>query len=229
MSEFRVAIFDFDGTLFDTRTAIIHCIQLTFAEAGRALPAIEAIGETVKSGIRLRDTLAALDAGLNGDSSQIDNLIGIYRKIYAAQAAQLQKPYPGAQEALKELLADGTKSVVVSNKGIVAIRGVLDGSKLSAYIDLVFGDELDLPKKPDPTILVEHILPRYAGVSKSEILVIGDTETDILFAHAAGLSSCWASYGYGEPERCLKLAPDYMITAIEQLPGLIRAAAVKTG
>jgi phosphoglycolate phosphatase len=53
-------------------------------------------------------------------------------------------------------------------------------------------------------------------------LIVGDTETDILFAKAAGIASCWASYGYGEPERCRNLRPDHVITTIEQLPALVR-------
>jgi phosphoglycolate phosphatase len=87
----------------------------------------------------------------------------------------------------------------------------------------VFGDEPNLPKKPDPAILTGHILPRYPDLRQDHILIVGDTETDILFAKAAGVASCWASYGYGEPERCRELKPDHVITTIEQLPALVRS------
>jgi phosphoglycolate phosphatase len=85
----------------------------------------------------------------------------------------------------------------------------------------VFGDEPGLPKKPDPAILTDHILPRYAPLRREQMLVVGDTEVDILFAKRARISCCWASYGYGEAERCRKLAPQHEISSIADLPALV--------
>jgi phosphoglycolate phosphatase len=222
MSNFRVVVFDYDGTLFDTRPAIVHCIQRTFAEANRALPEIEAIAATVKTGATLHKTLAALEPQLGGDRMALEGMVGVYRKIYLAEAAPFLKPYLGASATLQRLNADGIKNLIISNKGSAAIHKSLDESGLGSFVDMVFGDEPNLPKKPDPTILTGHILPRYAGLPRDHILIVGDTETDILFAKAAGIASCWASYGYGEPERCRNLRPDHVITTIEQLPALVR-------
>jgi phosphoglycolate phosphatase len=41
--------------------------------------------------------------------------------------------------------------------------------------------------------LTEYILPRYERLPREQILIVGDTATDILFAKAAGIASCWAS------------------------------------
>jgi len=222
MSDFRVVVFDYDGTLFDTRRAIVHCIQRTFAEAGWPSPDVDAIAATVKTGIPLHDTLTALEQRLEGDRGVIEETVGVYRKIYLAEAAPFLRPYLGVIETLQRLHADGIKNLVISNKGSAAILKSLHESGLSSFVDMVFGDEPNLPKKPDPAILTGHILPRYPELRKDQILIVGDTETDILFAKAAGIASCWASYGYGEPERCRELRPDHVITAIEQLPALVR-------
>ena len=222
MSDFRVVVFDYDGTLFDTRPAIVHCIQRAFAEGGLPLPDVDAIAATVKTGIPLHDTLIALERRLGGDRRALEEIVGVYRTIYLAEAAPFLKPYLGVSETLQKLNADGIKSLVISNKGSAAIHKSLDESGLSTFVDMVFGDEPNLPKKPDPAILTGHILPRYADLPKDRILIVGDTETDILFAKGAGIASCWASYGYGEPERCRELKPDHVITTIEQLPALVR-------
>jgi phosphoglycolate phosphatase len=223
MNRFSVVVLDYDGTLFDTRPAIIHCIQRAFAEANRPPPEIEAIAATVKTGITLHDTLIALESRLGSDRTVLKEMVGVYRKIYLAEAVPFLKPYLGVSETLQKLNADGVKNLVISNKGSAAIHKSLDESGLGSFVDMVFGDEPNLPKKPDPAILTGHILPRYAGLSKDQILIVGDTETDILFAKAAGIVSCWASYGYGEPERCRELKPDHVITTIEQLPALVRS------
>lgn len=222
MGAFRLAIFDFDGTLFDTQPAVIHCIQRTFAASGRTLPAVDAIADTIKTGVTLRDTFIALDASLRDNETPIESLIGFYRGVYATEADLLQKPYPAIHETLQELQCAGIRNVIISNKGTAAVRRAIDSNGLRSLIDFVFANEPDLPNKPDPAVLTDHIIPRYADVSKDKIVVVGDTETDILFAKAAGLASCWVSYGYGEPERCRGLTPDYEISAFDQLTSLVR-------
>jgi phosphoglycolate phosphatase len=223
MSDFRVVVFDYDGTLFDTRPAIDHCIQRTFAVAGWPLPDVDAIAATVRTGIPLHDTLIALEHRLEADQTTLEKMIGVYRKIYLAEAAPFLRPYLGVIETLQRLHADRIKNLVISNKGSAAIHKSLNESGLSSFVDMIFGDEPNLPKKPDPAILTNYVLPRYAGLAKDQLLIVGDTETDILFAKAAEITSCWASYGYGEPERCRELKPDHVITTIEQLPALVRS------
>jgi phosphoglycolate phosphatase len=221
MPRFGAVVFDYDGTLFDTRPAIVHCIQRAFADTGQAVPPVGAIADTVKTGLPLPDTLTALDQRLLGNQLALDELVGVYRRLYLAEASAFLKPYAGVGETLRKLHGRGTKCLVVSNKGVAAIHQSLDGSGLTPFIDLIFGDQPGLPRKPDPAIVIDHILPRYAQLTKEQILVVGDTETDIVFAKAAGVSACWASYGYGDKAHCLRLAPDYVIGDIAELSPIV--------
>jgi phosphoglycolate phosphatase len=221
MSCFKVVVFDYDGTLFDTRPAIVHCIQRAFAACSRPIPELDAVAGTVRTGLPLQETFFVLDKNLRAERAALNEIVRTYRKIYLDEGAPLTKPFVGAGDALQDIHARGTKCVIISNKGIVAIRQSLDQSQLSSFVDLVFGDEPGLPKKPDPAILVDHILPRYAPLQRQQILVVGDTEIDILLAKRTGSPCCWASYGYGETERCRQLEPEHEISGIEQLPALV--------
>jgi phosphoglycolate phosphatase len=221
MSGFKVVVFDYDGTLFDTRPAIVHCIQRAFAACGRPIPALEAVAGTVRTGLPLQETFFVLDENLRADRTALNELVITYRRLYLDEGTPLSKPFAGASDALRQIHARGAKCVIVSNKGIAAIRQSLDQNQLSSFVDLVFGDEPGLPKKPDPAILVDHILPRYAHLQREQTLMVGDTEADILLAKRTGIPCCWASYGYGETKRCRKLAPEHEISSIEQLPALV--------
>jgi phosphoglycolate phosphatase len=221
MSRFKVVIFDYDGTLFDTRPAIAHCIQRAFTACGRPIPALDAIAGTVSTGLPLQETFFILDKYLRTERTALNEIVKTYRRIYLDEGAPLTKPFVGAREALRDIHARGIKCVVVSNKGISAIRRSLDQSQLSSFVDLVFGDEAGLPKKPDPAIVVDHVLPRYAPLPREQMLMFGDTEIDILLAKRTGIPCCWASYGYGETERCRRLFPEHEISSIEQLPALV--------
>ena len=221
MNGFKVVIFDYDGTLFDTRPAIVHCIQRALAACGRPVPALEAIAGTVRAGLPLQETFFVLDKNLRTERAALNEIVKTYRKIYLDEGAPLTKPFVGVRDALQGIHARGTKCVVVSNKGIAAIRQSLDQSQLRAFVDFVFGDEPGLPKKPDPAIVVDHILPRYAPLRREQMLVVGDTEIDILLAKRTEIPCCWVSYGYGETERCRQLKPEHEISSIEQLPALV--------
>jgi phosphoglycolate phosphatase len=221
MSGFKVVIFDYDGTLFDTRPAIVHCIQRAFAACGRPVPTLEAVAGTVRTGLPLQESFFVLDKNLRAERTALSEIIKTYRRIYLDEGAPLTKPFVGVRGALKDIHARGTKCVVVSNKGIAAIRQSLDQSQLSSFVDLVLGDEPGLPKKPDPAIVVNYILPRYAPLRREQMLVVGDTETDISLAKRTGIACCWVSYGYGDTERCRALKPEHEISSIEELPALV--------
>jgi phosphoglycolate phosphatase len=220
-SVFDVIVFDYDGTLFDTRAAIAHCLRATFAASGRPLPSAEVAAAAVSSGLTLPDTLVALDRSLGGDQAALMALVKCYRAIYAEEAGPWLRPFAGVGRTLRALHESGIKCLVVSNKGVAAIRRSLDDACMSRFVDLIFGDAPSLPHKPDPTILTDHILPRYAPLPRERILIVGDTETDIVFARAAGICACWAAYGYGVRARCRSLAPEFEIATMAELLALV--------
>jgi phosphoglycolate phosphatase len=221
MNAFKAIAFDYDGTLFDTRHAIAHCIQRAYEQCGRPRPAREAVLATIKSGIALQDTFLILDTALRSDRAALHELIRTYRSLYLDEGTTLLTPFPGVTATLQQLHADGAKCIVVSNKGIAAIQRSLDEGLLSRFVELILGDEPGIPRKPDPALVTDHILAKYPQLQRRQILVVGDTETDILFAKNSGVSCCWVSYGYGEAERCRALEPDYEIADIGQLPSLV--------
>lgn len=229
MTVFKVIAFDYDGTLFDTRPAIIHCIARAFEESGRPKPADDAVWQTVRSGIALQDTFLMLDRDLRADRAALQDRVRIYRTIYLDEGTALLRPFAGAKDVLHELHSRGIKCLIVSNKGIAAIRRSLAENGLNSFIDLVLGDEPGLPRKPDPAMMTDHVLPRYPQFDRQDILVVGDTEADILFAQRSGTTCCWASYGYGEAGRCRALAPRHEISSIAQLLPLIEASRTATG
>jgi len=221
MSAFKAIAFDYDGTLFDTRHAIVHCIRRAFEERGRPPPGHDAILSSLKSGAALPDTFLTLDGTLRNDLVSLRGLIGTYRTLYADEGTPLLRPFAGVGDALQQLHAGGAKCIVVSNKGVAAIRRSLDGSGLLPFVELVLADEPGIPRKPDPKIVTDHILPRYPHLQRNQLLMVGDTEIDIVFAKSSAIACCWASYGYGEEDRCRALGPEHEISGIGELPSLV--------
>jgi len=216
----KLIIFDYDGTLFDTRPAIIHCLGRAFAERGGAIPAREVAANAVGTGATLPDTLLRLDPDLRQNPAALDDLVVTYRRFYRDEGTALLRPYPGVADTLQELHRCGIACAIVSNKGIDAIHRSLDETGLSSLIDFVVGDQPGTAKKPDPLVVTDLIVPRYA-LGQDRMLIVGDTELDIIFAKRTGIASCWASYGYGTPATCRTLEPDYEIANINKLPEIV--------
>lgn len=80
------------------------------------------------------------------------------------------------------------------------------------------GKGLEMSKLfPDPMIYNEIIKSKYKNLNDKNVLMVGDTEADINFARNANISSCWAEYGYGNVDNCLKLKPDFQISSFDLL------------
>jgi phosphoglycolate phosphatase-like HAD superfamily hydrolase len=91
MSAFEVVVLDYDGTLFDTRPAIVHCIQRAFEECGRPIPTLAGVTDTVKTGLPLPDTLLILDDGLRDDQAALDKLVETSRQWRKMRRRQQQR------------------------------------------------------------------------------------------------------------------------------------------
>jgi len=116
----------------------------------------------------------------------------------------------------------GIQIVVVSNKSHAGLHRMAEHLGVESMIDVMQGVEDGSFRKPDPRWYTESIAQHLNDPLGHNVLMVGDTESDILFANA-GLRSCWAAYGYGEEATCTALGPEFILHDIAQLPGLIRS------
>lgn len=221
---FDLAVFDYDGTLCDTRLAIAHCIERAFARRGRSCPPRAALLAVVSRGLPLVETCLCLDPALR-ERHALEEMVATYRGFYRGEGEALVEMFPGAVPTLRLLHARGVKCLVISNKGAEAVNRSLARHHMAAVIDRVCAEQPGRPAKPDPALFADLVRPHYPAIGKERMLMIGDTEVDIVFAKRAGIASCWAAYGFGDSERCLALAPDYCIECIEALPAVFAGGA----
>lgn len=219
MSNYKLIILDFDGTLCATHEAILFCIKRTFATFNMTVPDHDFIDKIIRAGLGMEKTLNILSPELT--SPQIHDLLATYEKIYLAEGEQKSAPFSKAEEVLATLYNTGFILTIVSNKSIAAVNAALERFQLKKYIAVVVGDTKTLRKKPDPMAYIDYIQPKFTEVNPREVLMIGDTPADLLFAQNIRADSCWAEYGYGDAKTCRALKPTYIIKHLTDILAIL--------
>jgi phosphoglycolate phosphatase len=217
MSNFSSVIIDFDGTLFDTRRAISATLYETFAAYNLPHPSQERVEAIIGRGITLEETLTRL-MPQGAPAAQLNDWVLTYRRIYnSGTGIRASTPFPGSRAALAQLHAAGTPVVIVSNKGEASVHDILTHFGMHDFVGLVIAAHDASPTKPDPRSYFERIAPVLGPAACEHVLVAGDTDLDILYARRVGATACWAAYGYGDPDECRLLQPEFIAASPNEI------------
>ena len=217
MGSYKALVLDFDGTLAATLDDVTWCMTRTLENFGLPAPSPSDVQATM--GLPLEEALRLLSK----DACKVaeSEWVRAYREIYLTDGGHRASLFPGAAELLSHAREHRITILVASNKGTAALRALLERLKIVSFVNVILGGDSVAYPKPDPRLYRAEISPRLAGVRDSEVLVVGDTETDLRFASAAGLDCCWAAYGYGNRARCLDLKPTHVISSMSELAPLL--------
>ncbi len=197
MTPLRLAIWDVDGTLVDSRAVIQACMEAAFRESGLPPPDYDAtrriVGLSLQAGIA---QLAPPDLG----AARLDALVDAYRHTFTrlrADAALHEPMYDGALDVLDRLKQDGWLLAIATGKTHRGLDGLFAKHPIKDYFDTVWCAD-DGPGKPHP-FMVEQSM-RALGCAPSQSLMIGDAIHDIAMSRAAGVRALGVSWGFGRAD-----------------------------
>ena len=213
MSQYNLIIFDFDGTLAITHKAIVFCFTKTFESYNIAPPSADTIIGTI--GINLPNTFKILHPAI--EESAIPEWVETYRSYYRTEGEKQVDLFAGTKQVLQLARQSGLIMGVFSNKHVNFVNLLLQDLKIHSFFDLILGDNGEIILKPNPAVFHSIIKPMFPELDNSQVLMVGDTAVDLLFAKNAGIDVCWAAYGYGDRAQCLALEPTFAIDDISEL------------
>ena len=209
--ELDAVLFDLDGTLVDSAPDLVAAMQRLCRELGQAEPDADGVRAVVSKGGR-----AMLRRGLPGlDDARYDALLPRFLDLYAADIAQLSRPFDGVEALIAAIESRGARWGVVTNKPGWLARPLLQQlgwSQRSAA--LVSGDCLPL-KKPDPAPILHAC--ELAGIAPERCIYVGDDVRDIQAGRAAGMFTVAAAWGYLDGEDPQGWAADWVAESAEDL------------
>jgi phosphoglycolate phosphatase len=217
-NEFRLIVFDLDGTLVDSRRDIADAANALLESCGAPPLSEDRIGAMVGDGAATLVARAFEASGIERPDDALERYLSLYSERLLAHT----KPYAGMVETLEEV-SGRARLAVLTNKPIRATLEILDGLELARFFDrrAVLGGDGPFPRKPDPTAL-QH-LQKQAGVEPAASVLIGDSAIDWRTARAADTPLCIARYGFGFATLSAEmLSPlDHVVDSPRELLGLV--------
>ena len=177
-------VFDLDGTLSDSKAAILATFRGACRLHGVEVPPDEAIAGRI--GLPLEQMFREVAAG---DAAA---LAATYRETYIPYDQELTSLFPGAEELLVHL-ADRRLAIATSKSQVGAERSVTRAG-IFDHFDVVLGQDSVRRPKPHPDMLVEVM--RRAGASREGTVMVGDTTFDLEMADAAGVRGIGVAWGH---------------------------------
>ncbi len=196
---YRAVVFDLDGTLLDTLQDIASSANRVLGRFGFPQHQLEAYKYFVGDG---REALASrILPSSHRDATTVAKVLAGIDSEYGEHWADTTRPYEGITELLQALTVRGIKMTVLSNKPDDSTKLMVSRMLPHWRFELVLGVRPSVPKKPDPAAALE--IAERLKIVPSEFLYLGDTDTDMKTAKAAGMCAIGVLWGFRTADELL--------------------------
>ena len=188
--KYKAVLFDLDGTVMNTIDDLNDSVNATLRHF--SMPEIT-LADTMRfigNGAR-RLMEQAVPEGTGEEL--FGQVLEYYKDWYQHHCMIKTAPYDGVTELMHTLKDAGVRQVIISNKPDPATREIAE-KWFSGLTDFVIGEGPGLRRKPWPD-MADAAVERL-GLDKSECVLIGDSEVDVITAKNAGLDCISVLWGF---------------------------------
>jgi phosphoglycolate phosphatase len=205
---FDAYVFDFDGTLADSFTAITSTIN--YVRGLRGYPPLPLAEVKCHVGLGAENLLQQT---VPGTDVAVD--VPRYRQHHPTVMFDQTWLLPGAKETLTTLRQRGRKVALCSNKPRLYSDQLLVRLEIAQCFDAVLGPE-DVPHaKPAPDMLLAAV--RRLEIAKERVLYVGDMTVDIQCARGAGVTVWSVPTGSDSVEALVGAKPDRLLRELRDV------------
>jgi pyrophosphatase PpaX len=209
------ALFDWDGTLVDSRQALVGAWHdVTEQHLGHRWPLEE---DDVRLVLSRRG--ADIFPRLSDDPAVVSALEQAFTPAYERHAVDGVRPFPGAVALLEDLQARGVAVGVVTSKARVRYVADADRGRLDHLVTAVACAEDVALGKPDPEAV--HQVLATLGVPTRHAVMVGDTAVDIATGRAAGVRSVGVTWGATGADALDEAGADRVVATLDELRAVL--------
>ncbi|MCB1798309.1 MAG: HAD-IA family hydrolase [Gammaproteobacteria bacterium] len=207
---FELVVFDWDGTLMDSESRIVTCMQRAASQVGVAVPDNAAARDVI--GLGLIEAVQRLFPV--ADAPAVAALVDAYRAHWLGDEVVPAPMFAGAGEMIERLFDAGVLLAVATGKSRRGLDKALEESGLGRFFHATrCADEAF--SKPHPQMLQDILTD--LDTTPGRAVMVGDTEYDMQMARNAGVSAVAVSHGVHAPARLLANGADACFDDLFQL------------
>lgn len=186
--DYKLLIFDWDGTLADSIGRIVEAMRVAANLCDLAIRDDFAIKGII--GLGLPEAIGTLYPDIS--PSQMAVFREHYAQSYIALEAEPSPLFEGVVQSLEAFRVQGYQLAVATGKSRRGLDRVLSAHGWQDYFEITRAAD-ETASKPDPLML--HEILRHCGVAPEQALMIGDSSFDLLMARNACMDSVAVGYG----------------------------------
>jgi len=207
----KLVVWDFDGTLADTRPLIEDGMRFALKALGKPDSLMDKWLACV--GLPVEEGLARTFGG--SPKTEMEHILQVYRSYDWAGNTHLIRPFPGMSELISELRAMGIKQAVATSKRLKALEPQLECFGWSDSFFPIVTPERVVRPKPNPESL--EVCLRAHDLAPHEAVMVGDTLFDLEMANAAQVPGIGMTYGFATKEQLASAAPIACANSVAEL------------
>jgi phosphoglycolate phosphatase len=215
----ELVLLDLDGTLVDSIPDLARSINQTLVQISIEERNIDDIRNWVGNGVeKLLHRALTNDIDGEAESELFEKTFEIFMSIYNENMCASSVCYPGVREGIDFLKENNIKLGCVTNKSEQFVEPILEKLGLLNDMSIIIAGDTLAKKKPHPLPLL-HAAETFEK-DPALSLMIGDSESDVKAARAAGFQIVCVSYGYNHGNDIRDTNPDAVVDSLAELPQL---------
>lgn len=204
----KLAIFDFDGTMFNSVDDVVICFNEVLKKNDFPTLTYEEFIERLGGNI---DEIVSLVLKNQNTPQNIELIKKEYNKLYGNSKNEHTLPFDGVYDVLRVLQQKEVFLAINSNRTTDSIKYFTGKYFEGIDFKLIEGHNIDYPSKPDPYGVLK--IQKELGISCEETLYIGDSKTDIKTAINSEIDCIIVKWGYGNQK---DYENDYILGTVEK-------------
>ena len=207
-----VILFDLDGTLTDSGSGIIRCVQYALNYMGKP----EGNPENLRCFVGPPLHEQFMEYG-GFTSEEADTAVEQYRERYSTIGIYENEVYDQIPELLNLMKENGKILGVASSKPTIFVEEILRHFNLKDYFDVIVGSELDGTRTAKDEVIEEALKQLGDEFHREQVLMVGDRMYDVEGARKCGILCAGAAYGYGGRSELEEAGAVYIADTVEEL------------
>ena len=229
----RLLVFDLDGTLIDSSLDLCNAVNAALVHVGKPTLPNALITGYIGDGAAMLVRRALgdpgdLDGGAGDSSELFRRTFEFFLEHYRVHKLDNTRCYPGVLESLTKIRSRHPQlpMAVLTNKPVNPSREICAALGLAPFFYQNYGGNSFASKKPDPEGLLALITeatalhPEAAPLQPEEVVMIGDSDVDVLTARRCGARLLGCLFGLA-PQALQAAVPDLTVEHASQWPAAL--------